>query len=388
MRFLEISQFDKMPFGNRTPAGTAISKRTLPGTRWRTLIGTNGSSGFEVYTFACARSGDSSLLPGSLLITAQGTQTYPQGVAASVFGWVALFLADIAADAVATKTTITYGFRLKCGAVSGSFTWAGAAGTLDCARVYYSDDTYTSLVLYSDLGQPMSDGQENYLEFVIDRTAATIKVYRDNVLLRTVAFTAGKTFAGIATGLQQYSNARPTATIDVYIRDGYVIELDASDVTKRLGPQKLVNLPVKSISADTWTASPTGTDRVAALNDSQADINNAPTSNTLVVVNDTDPTAKISFDYSGIKTTDVVNAVGFTVEGLSGSTALLNVEVLKGSDSVASKQVTLLGNYVPSAEITANNYANRVAIRTPATVAAGNRTEMETHSLRLKAAAS
>lgn len=191
-------------------------------------------------------------------------------------------------------------------------------------------------------------GKEYYAEWEINGKDGRIRSWLDGEVMLDVAMPTWVVTAMGQAGSSYYLNLhhgqlpaiamqyRENLTIDM--RDGYIMEPETDDEARRLGPQKLVKLPISIESSPGWSASDGGT------------VLNALTHSYAVAADYDAPYAKpdaslgdmdIKLDATNVKGT--VNAFMLEMSGrrLTGAPGVIEAQQIKAGSVDATSNFTL-----------------------------------------------
>lgn len=236
----------------------------------------------------------------------------------------------------------------------------------------------------------MSTLQEHYFEVVIDANSWDIKVYRDGRLWRRDSIAdqieEGSYISSISVGVNGALGVRGYAGECSYsLRDLYIAEFYPTDIQKRLGPQRVVDLPIDLVDAPTWVADNPAQSIKDSLLDGMQQSTLSP--NNTITVTDELPYGTVSFSYDHLPARSAVNGLIFSVDAVSTiAGGELVTEVLDDGQKVAESRDQFSASYNVTHPPSDTSWDRRVFIKSIQDAAPDNLSEINRHSLRISAA--
>lgn len=314
MKILDIPGLAAIPGGVNASGNTQIQ-----GTRFR--INPLSTSGGSQAGFVAFQDGS---IDARCFFGASGGY-----VASTTANWD---IANLGKEPEQVDSIITYGLRMAGSSASGSQN--DADNNMHLVWLRFTNDVMVA-IRHAHVIKPFI-GNSSYWELVIDRANKLCRIYRDDALFLeydlSSYLTEGSEFVGIAFGVRLTGSFHPR--YDVNFRDMYVAEFTPDDGHIRLGPQRVIPLPVSNVLADTWDKSHPTTPAADLISDRHT-AHGQLTPTTYVVANANDPQGIVEFDYSQVPADAVLNGLSFrvTAAGDSGS-SYLESKVLDGDTEV------------------------------------------------------
>lgn len=211
--------------------------------------------------------------------------------------------------------------------------------------VYTSGSGAQAIVSSSQVPGGVVAGVEYYIEWCIDMPNGMFRARVDGVEVTPVAIGASvKTYLlqGVQYLMYGSWNTGVTSAVDIYLRDGYVLEKTPDGLMSSwLGPQRVRRLPVAEFVAP-WAAS-NGAEPKDVLN---TPVTTAANRLTPVVISDSDVTeAIVKFDTSVIQ--GKINGVSINTSATKPGGKVGNVELVLSSAGVDGAKTTI----VPTTEM-------------------------------------
>lgn len=372
MKVLDFFGFDHLPaaaVGNMTNLATIVGTRLRCRSAW-----VSGGNSITYQKVADPADGQ------PWFRTLAGTATYPYP-----FHAIALIEFDEIKPGLKDETSkLTMGVRQS---VQTTTNQAYSSGTLVAV---HEDDSISLLSNLNDWDS-LAANTIHYWETVLDRVNNTVKLYRDNGLLKTVDLAARVTAAGKVKGLGFGIFATTTAgygtgSLVVHHRDAYLAQVEDGDVTDRLGAQVVKRLPVAAVNA-AWMANVAGQSQLDALNLPAAGLATIPTAAniTSLGVTESDPNGLISFSTDGLSATDRITAINMQLDavGTAGADGL-DTTVLNGAAVESTKKFTFTQSFVIATAPSLSNYGKAVFLR-QWNGAPGTKGDLANYKLKLKA---
>ena len=328
MRILDVYGFDAIPVGSLSAPGT---NTMIPGTRLRNIgvgyVGTGNSP-------YCSKATD------ALRIGSSGGIVSGNGGHAH-YAYAAAYFADIDPNLLNTNTPVTMGVRH----VVASMGNVAGAGIQFCGLVF-ENVVGNNLIRAADCAAVPAIGLGHYWEMVVDRAKNSVAVFRDNKFLKTVDIsgmvaTNGKVI-GFLFSYVGYTANYGGGSCAIDYRDMYMAEVEAGDISGRLGPVVVKRLPVSAVDA-AWATNPAASVRENVINDNQPNMSIPSTGAlfTYLAVTDVDPKGVISFSTDNLLDTDRVSAVVFQIDALAAAgSSVLDATLINGATEESTKKLT------------------------------------------------
>lgn len=280
------------------------------------------------------------------------------------------------------EKSMAIGFRCAVGLISN-----GEVGDL---LVLLAGGVRYGIVSATDFYQT-GPSNSHYFEAVIVRKSSSeilVVIYRDNSKIRETTLSVGTAIEKVVFCVDFFRRSGGSRGRGTYLfKDIYLAEYDAADGLRRLGPQNVVSIPVKSVAAETWQPTVAGADLVDSLNDYHPSVQEIPAVPTTVGVDQTEGT--ISLDYSSVPRGAIVNGiiVGIDALGDSGS-SVLNLRLEQGGTELVASEQQFYQAYSHTVPIEESCYGRLALVHTlpEETLTTGNVTGVEDISLVVSSA--